>query len=255
MSTFIGAGNTLLDNYTLPVSGTYAIVIDPQTDDIGQMTVTLYDSTDVTGTITVGGSAVTITTTVPGQNGRLTFDGTNGQVVSLNVTGGTYPVAYVSILNPDGTTLAAPASLGTGGGFFDAMTLSQTGTYTIFINPSYEYTGNMTMALYNVTDVSGTITVGGSSVNVTLSVPGQNAGLTFSGTLNQQVTVHVTNSTINCGRVSLLKPDGSELTGVNGCAGSFNLATQTLPVAGTYKVFVNPSQAATGSLTVSVTSP
>ena len=50
------------------------------------------------------------------------------------------------------------------------------------------------------------------------------------------------------------KPDGTTLTSSNSCAGSFNLAQQTLPTTGTYKVLIDP-QINTGNITVQVTSP
>src|SRR2546428_5000548 len=43
----------------------------------------------------------------PGQNARLTFDGTTGQRLSLAMTGVTLTSVSVSILKPDGTTLAS----------------------------------------------------------------------------------------------------------------------------------------------------
>jgi hypothetical protein len=55
--------------------------------------------------------------------------------------------------------------------------------------------------------------------------------------------------------VVLKKPDGSQLTATTSGAGTFNLATQTLPTTGTYTVTVNPDQFNTGSLNLSVTSP
>jgi len=45
----------------------------------------------------------------------------------------------------------------------------------------------MTLTLYDVAaDVTGSITPGGSAVTVTISVPGQNAGVTFSGTAGRR---------------------------------------------------------------------
>jgi hypothetical protein len=78
---------------------------------------------------------------------------------------------------------------------------------------------------------------------------------TFSGTAGQQITVRVTGNTIATVAVKLLKPDGTQLTSSTNGASSFNLATQTLPVSGTYTVVVDPTAANTGSLTLTATSP
>ena len=246
---------TFFDTRTLGATGTYKIILDPNTSYTGSMTFTLYDvASDITGTITPGGSAVTVTTTTAGQNATLTFSGTAGQKVSLVVSSVTISNSGVVIKKPDGTTLVS-TSIGTGGGFIDAQTLPVTGTYTISIDPTLIATGSMTLTLHDCPDVTGTITIGGSAVNVTASVPGQNGTLTFSGTSSQQVTVRMTSNTMNCVTVVLYKPDNSLLTYAFSCTGSFNLATQTLPTTGTYKIVIDPNAASTGSISVSVTNP
>jgi hypothetical protein len=162
----------------------------------------------------------------------------------------------VSILKPDGTALVSPTYVGTSGGFFDVQTLPVSGVYTILVDPVDSNTGSMTLTLYNVpADVVGTVTIGGSAVNVTTTVPGQNGRLTFSGTTGQQATVHVTSNTMGLVRVTLLKPDGTTLTSSFTSAASFNLATQTLSVTGTYTITIDPDSSNTGSMSVSVTNP
>jgi hypothetical protein len=60
---------------------------------------------------------------------------------------------------------------------------------------------------------------------------------------------------MSCVRVTLFKPDGTSMTNTFSCGGSFNLATQTLPVSGTYTITVDPSGPNTGSMNLSVTNP
>jgi hypothetical protein len=99
------------------------------------------------------------------------------------------------------------------------------------------------------------MTINGGAVGLTLA-PGQNGTRTFSGTSGQQVTVHITNSSINgLPVVRLLKPDGTELTSGSSFWANFDLSQQTLPVTGTYTVSVNPSDAYSGSMNLSVTAP
>ncbi len=128
-----------------------------------------------------------------------------------------------------------------------------TGTYTIRVDPAYAYAGSLTLTLSE--EVTGTLTIGGPAVPVSLSRVGQNARLTFEGTAGQPATVRLTANTLSCVTVSLLKPDGTALTSTLSCSGSFTLATQTLPTTGVYTITLNPSGTNTGSITVSVTSP
>ncbi|MBI3302591.1 MAG: IPT/TIG domain-containing protein [Deltaproteobacteria bacterium] len=246
---------TFLDTQTLPTTGTYTIVLDPSGTNTGQATVTLYDVADVTGSITPGGPSMTVTITTPGQSGRLSFDGTAGQRVSVLVNNATFAsCGSVKILKPDGTTLASGS--GCTNSFIDVQTLPVTGTYTLLIDPYGTNTGQSTLTLYDVPpDVSGSLTIGGTAVTVTISTPGQNGQLTFAGTAGQQVTVRVTNNTIGTVTVKLLKPDGSVMVSTTSSSSSFNQATQTLPTTGTYTVVIDPSGTRTGSLSARVTSP
>src|SRR5439155_15982629 len=130
---------------TLAQTGTYTIVVDPQGAYTGSATLTLYNvPPDVTGTIVAGGAPVTVTIATPGQNARLSFAGSAGQRVSLNVSGVTIGTLYggsiVSILNPDGSQLAT-TKVGTRCGSIDTRTLAQTGTYAIVSDAQRADTG------------------------------------------------------------------------------------------------------------------
>jgi len=250
-------GGTFVDTQTLPTAGTYTIVVDPYSYNTGNATLTLNDCTDVTGTINPGGSAVTVTIPTQGQSARLTFSGIAGQRVSLNMTSITIFSSYVDLYKPDGSALGSSTLVSNvSSAFIDPRTLPVDGTYAIVVNPNNTNTGSMTLTLYDVpADPTGTITVGGAAVTVTTTAPGQNASLTFSGTSGQQVTVRVTSNTMSTVTVKLLKPDGTTLTTTTSSSATFNLATQTLSVTGTYTISVDPSGANIGSMIVSVTSP
>ncbi len=247
---------SFLDVPLLPVAGTYTLLVDPQGTSTGGATVTLNDATDVTGTITADGTATSVTTTTPGQNARLTFSGTSGQRVSLQATNITVLAGTVSVLKPDGTTLSS-TSFSSGGSFFiDVQTLPVTGTYTVFVDPSSTNTGSVTLRLYTVpADVTGTITIGGTAVTVTITVPGQNAQLTFSGTANQQVSLHGANNSIGTTTFKILRPDGTTLQTTSSSSSTFNFSTVTLPTTGTYTVVVDPFGANAGSVNLTLTSP
>jgi len=245
-----------IDAVTLPVTGTYTVLVNPSGATIGGTTLTLYDvTTDVTGTIVPGGSSVIVSLTAPGQNARFTFNGSSAQRVSLRATSSTISSGILRISKPDGTTLASTV-LTTSGAFIDVQSLAVIGTYTVLVDPDSTNIGNTTLTLYDVpVDQTGTLTIGGTPAAIALGTPGQNASFTFSGTASQQVTVRVTGNTFGTATVKLLKPDGSLLTSTMSGAASFNLPTQTLPTTGTYTIVVDPSGAAMGALSLTVTSP
>ena len=248
------------DVLTLPATGVYVITLNPGGLNVGTATLTLYDvPPDATPAIVAGGSAVAVTITTPGQNAQLSFSGAVGQRVSLNVAFGgldTSTCNTVSIQKPDGTSLVSSGSQCGASYFTDVLTLPAAGTYTITLNPGGLNVGTATLTLYDVpADLTGTVTVGGPAAALTTTAPGQNATLTFSGSASQAVTVRITGNTMGLVTVTLRKPDGSTQTSSSSSAASFNLSPQTLSVAGTYTIFVNPNGTNIGSINVAVTSP
>jgi subtilase family protein/fervidolysin-like protein len=256
----MGRNGGLIDTVRLPSTGPYSVLVDPQGMDAGSVTLQLYDvPPDVTGSLAFG-APTSVSTTAPGQNAALTFTGVAGQRVSLKLSGVTMGTSTccsskVSLLKPDGSALVGGTLFGTTGGFVDTKVLPVSGTYTVVLDPQGMDTGTATATLYDVPpDVTGSLTVGGPSVNVSLGTPGQNGVLTFSGTPGQRVTVRASNVTVGTSTcctfvLSVKRPDGvivgSTLFGTNG--GTLSV---TLSVAGTYSVVVDPQTAATGGLTI-----
>jgi hypothetical protein len=248
-----GTSGKFIDTKTLPVNGTYTILIDPTNAVIGSATLTLYDvPADATGSITPGGASLTLTTTVPGQNAKATFAGTAGQRVSLKV-GPTCCSLKVSIQKPDGTNLVAATSIGVSGGFIDTKSLPVGGTYKIIVNPQSSAFGATSLTLYDVpADVTASITPGGAPLTLTTTVSGQNAKATFAGTAGQRVSLKVGPTCCSLS-VSIQKPDGTNLVAATsiGVSGGF-IDTKTLPVNGTYTIVVNPQGVSTGSVTLTL---
>ena len=255
-------GTGFIDVTTLPTAGSYKIVVDPASAATGSVTLTLHDvPADYSGSISVGGSSVTAAMPKPGQNGTLTFSGTSGQRISLLGTNGMSGQiglmcdVFAKILNPDTSVLVANTCMESTG-FIDTQTLPATGTYTIVIDPASYAAGNVTFTLYQVpADSTGTLTIGGSAVPVSLLTPGQNGYLTFSGTASQQVTVRMTSNQIGWVVIKLLKPDGTQLAITQSPVSNFNMTPQTLPTTGTYTISIDPKDGAAGTISVRVTNP
>jgi YD repeat-containing protein len=195
-------GGGFYDAMTLPTTGTYTILVDPAGTTTGTVTLTLYAIVDFSGTITPGGSAVNVITTVPGQNGTLTFSGTAQQRISLYGADGIEGQIFgcdvnVSIVRVRDNLSIAPATCMAGGGFIDTLPLPTTDTYAIVVDPDGMAIGKpdnnpltITLTLYNVTDSSGSITADGTPVSVPLTpTRGQNGILSFTSTPNQRVSL------------------------------------------------------------------
>jgi len=248
--------NTFFDGQSLDQTGTWAIRIDPQGTTTGTATLNAYDATDQTRGINLNGPAVAVTITRPGQNGRLTFNGSVGQSVSAQLTGatitGTCPTYAFSLLRPDGTVFGSPVTSCTATATLPPQSLDQSGTWTFLVDPQGTATGSATVQAVMISDDIRPITLNGPGLNFNLNA-GQDGVYTFSGTAGQQVSVQVANSTFpGCpGYVlTLTRPDGTVLgSGLNGCGTSAFLDSRTLDQTGTWEFVVQPQGAAgTGSM-------
>ena len=238
-----------LQKTTLPVSGQYKILLDPQFANFGSADVQLFNvPADLTGAITLG-TPLVVTTTAPGQNAVYTFTGVKDQRISMNLTAVTMSSVKVSILKPDSTTLTVK-TVGASGGFAEPVKLPIGGTYKVVVDPQSSTLGSITVGLYLVpADSTGTITLG-TPLTVTTTVPGSNATRTFTGTLNQRVSLNITNVTMSSVKLIVRQPNGSTiLQDTVGADGDF-VEPLTLPATGTYTVTIDPQGAATGSVTL-----
>jgi hypothetical protein len=235
-----------IDNTALPTTGVYTILVNPAAEYIGTATLTLYNVADVTGSLTIGAPPVPTSIIYPGQRSRLTFSGSAGQRVSLLGSNNTMGEGTLSIQNPDGTTLTSIGGLMGSSPFLDTKTLAATGTYTVVVDPINTQLGGMSIRLYDVADVTGTIVPGGSPVTVTTTIPGQNASLTFSGSAGQRISLSQTN--VFFWGTTIIKPDGTTLVS----SSAVYIDLQTLPTTGTYTLKIDPSDALTGSRTLTL---
>jgi hypothetical protein len=147
--TLFGTNGGFVDAKTLPVTGTYTILVDPSGADVGSATLQLFEvPPDLTGSLSIGGPPVTLLFGTPGQNAVLTFTGTAGRRVTLRATGvtiGPSTCCSTSLLirKPDGLPLASGLA-GTNGGTL-SPTLPVTGTYTLVVDPQAAGTGSITL--------------------------------------------------------------------------------------------------------------
>jgi hypothetical protein len=141
-------GGGFIDALVLPVAGIYTLVVDPRTTATGGMTLVMFDLVDATGTVTIGGGGTAVTVTMPGQRAVLTMDGTQGQQVTVRLSGNTMGYTIVRLYRPNGTV---QTSSGSSSSAFPlpTVTLSTTGVHTIVVDPDATNTGGITVAVTN----------------------------------------------------------------------------------------------------------
>jgi hypothetical protein len=130
----------------LPVSGTYALVVDPVNGVAGNATITL--SEDLSPPITYGGSPVFVDFARVGQNASIDFEATVGQQVNVRITGNTVGNVVVKLLRPDGSQLTSATS-GNSSFSLAGQTFPVTGTYFVTMDPSGIASGGLNLLLEN----------------------------------------------------------------------------------------------------------
>lgn len=229
---------------SLPTTGTYTVMVAPRGMYTGSKPITLSQDL-VVGPIVVGGAAVPVSITRPGQKARLTFSGTAGQTLDLGFSGAS-AFDTITVTKPDGSTFVTFA--GNSDLSIVMPPLPTTGTYGILVDPRYADTRNLTLTLSE--EVSGSIVVDGSALPLTLGRVGQVARVTFSATAGQRLNLAVTNANLSTA-LTILKPDGTNWLTTSVSNGSV-VDTPPAPTTGTYTFVIDPGATTTGSLTLTL---
>ena len=207
-------------------------------------------ATPASYSITPGGAPVKVTVSTAGATSTATFSGTAGQRVSLYFSGSTITSTKVSIVKPGGLNLVTPFTVTRAAYFWDVHTLPLTGTYRIVIDPKYDYTGHVTLTLYNVPPdpTAGPIPLDGSVNTVTTTTPGQNGYFTFAGVAGHRVSVNLSGVTYSSAKLRIRNPDNTLLypTALAFGPGTAFLEPKTLAQTGTYTIEVDPQIRAVG---------
>jgi YD repeat-containing protein len=217
-TTYSVCSNGFIQPQTLPMTGTYAIVIFAANGSSGSITFTPNDiPADVSGTTALDGSALIVATSIPGQKARYTFNGTANELITAVEDNTTYTNYFnvqgvFQIIAPDGTVvrsfnaplsgdswledvnycLHGSTSYPCAGNVYTAP-LPATGTYTLYLNPAGWSTGQLRVRLFGFgSDVSTATTAGTAtspSIPVSMTTAGQNAKITFPVDITQQQRV------------------------------------------------------------------
>jgi hypothetical protein len=236
----------------LPATGTYTIIVQPAQGQTGAQR--LWLSRDAAATL-ASGTPLNLALARPGQNARLTFPGTAGAMLALQVRGVvTNPAGQgllVQVKQPD-KSLLVYAHLTGAGQTLVAPPLPITGTYTVFIEP--EPAGAATATTEVLVDPGRPLEIDGAIQGMAIGVPGGSARLDFSASAGQNLGLGITDLALNPNSgatLSIYKPDGAQL-GSYSCSGNCGATLLGLPATGRYAAVVRPSAYATGSMNVTL---
>ncbi|MEV6797237.1 VWD domain-containing protein [Micromonospora rifamycinica] len=249
------AGRGYIDRTDLTRDGTYTVILDAAAGGTGRAAVRVYLAHDTTGTLRPDAPAVSAAIVEPGGRARYRFTGVAGQRIFVEVPESTLPdqCSPLELLGPDATRLGGGCVVN-GSGDIDGTVLPADGTYTVLVDPVDRTVGTVTLRLSATRDQIGTITVDGPSVVAAVDRPGAVRSYRFTATAGTSVAVTATDATLpdQCSPLELRDAVGAVLGGgcvVNGTGG---IGATVLPDSGVYTVVVDPSGAATGTVTLTL---
>jgi len=261
----VGA-NPYVDTVILDASGTFTMLVNPVGTATGSISgtnggISINNAQNVTTPpISIGGGFVTATTTVPGQDVRLSFTPSSSQRIAVLIKQVTNPEATVNLWNP--TTQQTIESIGINDSppsqqfFLDTESVTGSQTYQLWVQHYGANYGSETMEIGSVpADITHTVTVGGASYQFTTSM-GQNAYIQFSINSTENIVVSWTNGTYASSPGCLLTVTGpspaTTQVGSGSCTGGTGNVTMNNLSPGAYTIFVNPTAQETGGMTLSV---
>lgn len=250
-NSYIGTSGGEIQIPTLPVSGTYLILVSAGSAT-GSSSFSLVGS--VANTLTLNGTPTTVTLSTPGQSAVLTFSGTQGAYDSLAFSSVTLSGATARVTNPDGTTLTS-ISLTTAGATLLPQ-LPETGTYTVTVVPTGIITGSFKAALTSTS--AATLTVNSAPYNVTLTGTTP-ATVTFDGAVGQYLTLAATQTGTNSGvTVTVTGPNANQVlqqTPYFSANTAYAINLPVLTTAGTYSITLQQSVTTTSTVALTLSAP
>lgn len=245
----IGPNDKSLYLPKLAATGVYVLSFAPLSGSM-QLTIRL----DLDAPVVIDGGSLPVSADMAGQAKRAYFTVSTGDSLGFAVTDVSTPGGYalVYIYSPNGNyyTQFNCSAGNTPGCQVELPNLQQAGTYSILILPSSAST-TMAMSLRLSRHVTGTLAIG-TPQSVTLA-PGQYAALSFTATAGESLAINASSIQVTPVRplqLEVYAPNGTFVGSTN--ANSWPTVNLSSLAAGTYKLLVHSTDAATASVQLSI---
>ncbi|MFE3688053.1 polymorphic toxin-type HINT domain-containing protein [Streptomyces sp. NPDC059095] len=242
------------DSVGLPVSGTYLIAVKPLSATTGTLALTFSQPLNA-GALTPSSTSTTANVQRLGQNLEATFNGQAGDNLSLGITANTFTdYLNVSVVAPSGKKVLDRAyAQSAGNSALRLQNLPEAGTYQVVIDFARGATG--TLALTLSADAPFSLTATGPSVAAGADRAGQRMRAAFTAAAGDDLTLGITGNTFTeAVTVNVIAPSGTKVISDSWISAgrSSGLALADLPETGAYTVLVEPNQASTGAVTLTL---
>ncbi|MFI8515600.1 RHS repeat-associated core domain-containing protein [Streptomyces sp. NPDC085460] len=243
-----------VDIDALPQTGQYTLRCDPDAGGTGTMKVTVSHYAQA-GALTPTSAPTVLELKRPGQDGIATFTAAAGDYVSLASTATTLPqYATIAIAGPDGKQITSFTSAVGRDGEWDSSALTAAGTYTVRVTARRLETGKVTLTLSKPTSVVALL-LGGPAAKASATRAGQNIHTSFSAQAGANLSLAFAANTFTKSlSVTVVAPSGAKPVSnrLVSAGASGAIALTNVAETGNYRVQINPSSLATGSVNLSL---
>jgi RHS repeat-associated protein len=180
-NSWSGSTSTYWTAQEFKSAGTYTLVVNPEGAAAGSVDLTLWDATSPSGlsiTPTEVGESKTFSVAVPGQVPGISFEGTEGDSVTLKASEVAFNNGWVAVHAPSGSMPGNEGALSKAYAQTLEMTLPATGTYTIYFVANGGETGSVKFTAYLESGVSwrGPMESSATFASLELDPPGRSGG-------------------------------------------------------------------------------
>jgi len=244
-------GTYFTDLLVLGATGQHRIEMVPLNGASIDARVTIWEvPPDAWAETTIDGEPGVVVMDVPAQNAFVTFRGESGDRITVSAVR-TFGCGLYELRAPSGAVLWSRFDCGNP--YSDLLVLSETGSWTLFIDPHLDGVGQAAVRVRSVPpDARAETAIDGEPAVVVIEAPAQNAYVNFQGESGDRITILV-ERTFGCGLFELRAPSGAELWRRFDCGDPFT-DLLVLPETGSWTLFIDPHLAGVGQATVRVRS-
>jgi RHS repeat-associated protein len=226
-----------------------AFTVLPRVPEVESSEVTSYTDTD----------PPLVWTSLPDNFAEVQFDGKAGDNVGFGFTGFTYEYSVaLELRGPSGAVVSGgTGSVRSGYTRWGVRNLPADGRYTLRLKPGSIYNPGETKVTVSSAATVPALTTSSAPATGTIARAGQEIATTFTATAGDDYNLPLTSNTIGgAASLTVVAPTGTTVSSAMVPQGSatFVQRLSDLPATGTYKVFVTPREAVTGSVTMTLAS-
>ncbi|MFE0824237.1 RHS repeat-associated core domain-containing protein [Streptomyces sp. NPDC058847] len=197
--------------------------------------------------------SVSVAVTEAGKRARVLFDAEQGEDISVGFTESTFdPSAIVDLVDPRGETVGGGGRVYGAASDYEVRDLPVSGTYTLVIDPSADIAGAVDVTMSH--PVGGELRFTDDPAATVMSRAGQDGLWSFAASKGDSLSIGVATAGMTAGTsVRLYEPDGDQLDSLTvSKASDGSLDIDTLSASGTYTLYLDPADGATGTAQVTV---